>query len=83
MIEDWTAYHENIGILKSINEFCISLYAEMFLLSMFVYEAKKVSIQENILVPNPSYPAIFRKLVVFTELAEGEGLIWVWGSNGP
>ena len=55
----------------------------MFLLSVFVYEAKKVSIREKSLVPSPSYPAIFRKLVVFTELAEGEGLIWVWGSNGP
>ena len=54
MIENLTAYHENLHILKSINELCISLYAEMFLLSMFVYEAKKVSIQENILVPNPS-----------------------------
>ena len=54
MIEDWTASHENMHILKSIDELCISLYAEMFLLSMFVYEAKKVSIQENILVPNPS-----------------------------
>ena len=54
MIENWTVYHENIHILKSINELCISLYAEMFLVSMFVYETKKVSIQEKSLVPNLS-----------------------------
>ena len=45
---------ENIHILKSINELYISLYAEMFWLSMFVYKTKKESIQEKSLVPNPS-----------------------------
>ena len=54
MIEDWAAYHENMHILKSIDELCISLYAEMFWLSMFVYETQKVSIQEKSLVLNPS-----------------------------
>ena len=54
MIENLAAYHENIHILKSIDELWISLCAEMFWLIMFVYETKKVSIQEKSLVPNPS-----------------------------